>query len=110
MLVKLAQRFGLLRTLLVLSTVVLAAVSPFALKAGSIEESGLFLPAIAPSLVVILIFVIPLDMAMTRIFMSAANDENRARLSFVIKSEGVLLLLLLATWIPFFSTLLIREP
>ena len=110
MLARTVQRFGLLRVLLAFGTLGLIGVSPFAHRTDSLEEGGLFFAAIAPSLVAILIFVLPLDMAMTRIFLSDADPANKARLWRVIKGEAILLLMLVLAWTPFFSSLLVREP
>ncbi len=109
MLARIFYQFGLLRALLAFSTLALILISPFVGKSDT-EPQGLFLSAIAPSLVIILFFVLPLDIAMTRIFMSDASAADKARFAVVIKGEVILFLGLLLAWVPFFSSLLQAEP
>ena len=78
MLARIFYQFGLLRALLAFSTLALILISPFVGKSDT-EPQGLFLSAIAPSLVMILFFVLPLDIAMTRIFMSDASTADKTR-------------------------------
>lgn len=109
MLARILHQFGVLRTLLAFSTLALILLSPFVGKSDAAPES-LFLSAIAPSLVMILFFVLPLDIAMTRIFMSDASAADKARFAVVIKGEVILFLGLLLAWVPFFLSLLQAEP
>ena len=109
MLARILYQFGLLRALLAFSTLALILISPFVGKSDTAPQ-GLFLSAIAPSLVMILFFVLPLDIAMTRIFMSDASTADKTRFAVVIKGEVMLFLGLLLAWVPFFLSLLQAEP
>jgi len=100
------RRIGFLRAVLVLVTVLLVFVSPFA--GGHIQTSGwpLITTLVAPVFFVIIAFVLCLDMLMTRVFMSGSADTERRRLSMIIRSEALLLLVLLVSWTPFVISLL----
>ena len=61
---------------------------------------------LAPVCFAMLIFVLCLDMLMTRVFMSGSSDAERQRLTMIFRSEGLLLLVLLVSWAPFVLALL----
>ena len=92
--------FGLLRLLLLAVSAVLVLVAPFSGGRVVLEGLGVFTTLIAPVAYAVFVFVLPLDMMMTRIFMSDAQPERRARLKRVLITEGVLLALLLLAWMP----------
>ena len=70
-------------------------------------EIGVIWPKlIAPPLAVMLVFVVPLDMLMTRVYMSGKQGAERARYRRILIAEGAALVLLVAAWTPFFTTLL----
>ena len=100
------RRVGFLRALLMFVTVLLVFLSPFA--GGHIQTSGwpLITTLVGPVSFVIFSFVLCLDMLMTRVFMSGTADAERRRLSLILRSEAVLLLILLASWTPFMLELL----
>jgi len=100
------RRVGFLRAVLMLATVLLVFMSPFA--GGHIQTSGwpLVTTLLAPVCFVIFIFVLCLDMLMTRIFMSGSSDAERRRLTMIIRSEALLLLILLVSWAPLVLTLM----
>lgn len=54
----------------------------------------------------IVLFVLPLDMTMARIFMSGESHDDRLRLRKIIQIEGLLFILLLLAWVPFFMKIL----
>jgi hypothetical protein len=54
----------------------------------------------------LLVFVLALDILMTRVFMSGSSAAERRRLVLIFRSEGLLLLILLASWAPFVVSLL----
>ncbi len=101
---------GFLRAMLMLTTVLLVFLSPFA--GGQIQTSGwpLVTTVLAPVCFVMCIFVLCLDMLMTRVFMSASSEAERRRLTMIIRSEALLLLILLVSWAPFVLALMqLRE-
>ena len=100
------RRVGFLRAVLMFITVLLILVSPFA--GGHIQTSGwsLITTLVAPVCFVIFIFLLCLDMIMTRVFMSGSSDAERQRLTVVLRSEAVLLVILLLSWAPFVLALM----
>ncbi len=101
---------GFLRAVLMLATVLLIFLAPFA--GGHIQTSGwpLVTTVLAPVCFVILIFVLCLDMLMTRVFMSGSSDAERWRLTMIFRSEALLLVILLVSWAPLVLTLMrLRE-
>jgi hypothetical protein len=100
------QGFGPLRLVLIAVVAVLIAVGPF--SGGSVRFDGLHLitTLVAPVAYAIFIFVLPLDMMMSLVFMSGAGEEKRAALKRVILTEGLLLVAMLLAWLPFVLTLL----
>ena len=92
---------GLLRTAMAAIVLVLLVSAPLALQPASTEGWPLLWTVVIPALFVIFIFVLPLDLVMTLVFMSAKEGEERARLKRVLIAESVLTMLLAAAWTPF---------
>ena len=88
------------------ATLVLILLSPFA--GGQVQTSGwpLVTTLLAPVCSVLMVFVLSLDLLMTRVFMSDKSGVERQRLVMIFRSEGLLLLILLASWAPFAMSLL----
>ena len=100
------RRIGFLRATLMLTTVLLIFLAPFA--GGHIQTSGwpMVTTLLAPVFFAMFIFVLCLDILMTRVFMLGCSDAERQRLRMIFRSEALLLLILLASWAPFVLTLL----
>ena len=100
------RRVGFLRAVLMFATVVLVLLAPF--SGGYAQTSGwaLLTTVIAPVSFVIFAFVLCLDMLMTRLFMSGSADDERRRFILILRSEAVLLGILLLSWTPFVLELL----
>ena len=97
---------GPLRTILVIAAVVAAGGAFFAGGGHYDPLSWAILPrAIVPTLAVTLLFVIPLDMLMTRVFMSDKQGEERQRFRRILKFEVAAYALLLLAWAPFLVSL-----
>ena len=92
--------FGALRVLLVATVVVLIVVAPF--SDGPAHTTGwpLVRSVIAPTLFVIMAFVLPLDITMTLVFMSDRHGEERHRLRRIAQTEIVLFVAMIVAWIP----------
>lgn len=99
-------KLGALRGMLVIILVLLIIMGPFA--GGDVKITGfaLFTSVVAPAFYVIMLFVIPLDMIMTRVFMGEAEGEQRARYRFIIRVELALMALMLLAWMPFIIKLI----
>ena len=106
MLIRLVRTLGPLRTALMTLTLIVVIAAPVA--GGEVHYSGwrLFPTVIAPAFMLLLLFVLPLDVTMARVFMSGATPEQRARYRWVIRIDIALFLLLLAAWGPIIIGLL----
>jgi len=100
------RRIGFLRAMLIAATILVVLLSPFA--GGYVQTSGwpMITTLLAPVSFVILVFVLCLDMLMTRLFMSGSADAERQRFTLIIRSEALSLVVLLASWAPFVISLL----
>ena len=88
--------FGALRLMLVGSVVLLIAVAPFSGGRVDFEGVALLTTLVAPVAYAVFVFVLPLDMMMTFIFMNDAQGVCRARLKRVLVTEAVLFVLLMS--------------
>ena len=61
---------------------------------------------VAPPLAVMMVFVVPLDMLMSRIYMTDKRGAERARYRRILVAEAAALAVLVAAWVPFFLGLL----
>lgn len=106
MLSNLTKKIGFLRLLLVVGIFVLIGFAPF--SGGEVHYSGWrIVPSlIVPSIVPMVLFVLPLDMTMCGVFMSGETDAARARYRFIIAMDVLLFAALLLAWLPFFLDLL----
>ena len=102
----LVSTFGALRVLLVIGVVALIVAAPF--SDGPTASTGwpLVRSVIAPTLFVIMAFVLPLDITMTLVFMSERRGRERRRLRRIAQTEAVLLVAMLVAWIPLVMRLL----
>ena len=99
------RRAGFLRAALMLGTIVLVILAPF--SGGHMQTSGwaLVTTLVAPVSFVLFAFGLGLDMLMTRVFMSGTSGDTRRRLVVILRTEAVLLVVLLLAWTPFIVAL-----
>ncbi|NIR31236.1 MAG: hypothetical protein GWN84_18380 [Gammaproteobacteria bacterium] len=97
---------GTLRTVLLAGVLVVAATAPFAGGAVRYSGWGMYPTLIAPTLAVMLFFVLALDILMTTVFMHEHQGPERRRYRSILRGEGLVLVLLLLSWLPFFVRLL----
>jgi hypothetical protein len=102
----LVDKLGLLRLLLLLVTAIIVIAAPLAGETTYYYDWRIFPTVIAPVIMVMLIFALPLDMLMTSIFMLDTVGTQRRRLRNIIWVELGALVLLLLAWIPFLLRLL----
>jgi hypothetical protein len=95
------RNLGFLRSLLVLAAVFIMLVAPLAYGGVHLHDWRLLPTVVAPAVMMVLVFVILLDMLMSRVFMADAGEQERTRLSTAIRIEAVVLLSLIAAWSPF---------
>ena len=87
-------------------TLLVIAMAPFADGTTHIHDWRILPTVIAPSVMMILVFAIALDVTMMRIFMTDAEAAKRRRLKFLVRLQlGVFALLILA-WAPVMSKVL----
>ena len=100
------SRLGALRVILVIGVIALIVAAPF--SDGPTHTTGwpLVRSVIAPTLFVIMAFVLPLDITMTLVFMSERQGSERRRLRLVARTEAVLFVAMLAAWLPLLIRLL----
>ena len=75
---------------------------------GAMQKTGLmmFPTLIAPAIVPMIFFVLPLDMMMCRIMMSQRDETTQKRYRQMIRLNAVAFAVLLGAWLPFYSRLL----
>ena len=95
------NEIGILRKLLILVTVALSVIGLFAQPSTEIEGWPILFSIVAPSLVVMLVFTLALDLVMNIVFRLDSSIQERARLKIIIKIELSSLLLLLICWSTF---------
>ncbi|NKC12301.1 MAG: hypothetical protein GKR94_08875 [Gammaproteobacteria bacterium] len=99
------QTLGPLRSMLALFALAVICMAPFALGETHYHDWRIIPTVVAPTFMVMLAFVLPLDMAMTRVFMSGADTAKTARLRRIIRIEAATLIVILAAWAPFLRSL-----
>jgi hypothetical protein len=99
-------RLGLLRSLLMSAAILVIAAAPFADGGEHLYDWRLLPSVVAPSVMMMLVFAIPLDITMSRIFMTDADLAEINRLKFVIRTEAVVYLAMLLAWTPFIARVL----
>lgn len=110
MLRRLITCLGPLRSGLALTTLVVVCAAPFADGAVHMHDWRLFPSVIAPTVVMMLVFTLPLDLTMTRVFMEDASPPERQRLRAILRIEAALLVVMLIAWAPFMFRVLDFSP
>ncbi|MEM7467313.1 MAG: hypothetical protein AAF387_10560 [Pseudomonadota bacterium] len=86
---------------------VLVTAALFADGQTHMHDWRLFPNVIAPSLAMMVFFVLPLDITMSAVFLSSSDDQaTREQLMFVIKLDCFFFFLLVCAWIPFMLKIL----
>jgi hypothetical protein len=98
--------FGVLRLMLAGASAILVLMGPFSGGQVRLEGAAVLTTLVAPVAYAVFVFVLPLDMTMTGIFMSDAAPERRRALKRVLITEALLLAALLLSWLPFLIRLL----
>ena len=102
----LVGRLGVLRLLLMTIALVIIAAAPFADGPSHLHGWRLLPSVVAPSVMMMLVFAIPLDITMARIFMADADAAEMRRLKFIIRTEIAVYLVLIGAWLPFIARVL----
>jgi hypothetical protein len=96
---------GLLR--IIIAAIVLLCLPLVFFSGASSAGWGILPSQIAPVIVVLLVWALPFDMLMARVFMADRPDDERERYRVIIRFDGVLIAALLVFWGPFFFALLV---
>lgn len=95
------DRFGPLRLCLLGAAVLVMIAAPFADGSVHRHDWRLLPSVVAPTVMMMLVFALPLDMTMARVFMADADATERRRLRFVIRVELLVYAAMLLSWAPF---------
>ncbi len=100
------QYVGPLRGMLYLLVLILSVTALFSM--GGTQKAGLmmFPTLIAPAVVPMIFFVIPLDMTMCSIMMSGRKAPDRKRYRHMIMFDAIAFFVLIGAWYPFYYRLL----
>lgn len=98
--------FGTLRLGLLTIALLVIILSVFADGNTYMHDWRIVPSVLAPSIMMMLVFAIPLEMTMTRIFITNAEPAEKARLQRILKLEAIVYLLLIVSWTPFFIKVL----
>jgi hypothetical protein len=95
------KSLGTLRLLMMLTALVCILAAPFADGRAHVHDWRLLPTVIAPSIMMMLVFAIPLDVCMAKIFMSDATPSEKARLGRAVRIELIVMAALVLAWTPF---------
>ena len=98
--------FGTLRLGLLAITLLVIMLSVFADGTTYMHDWRIVPSVLAPSIMMLLAFALPLEMTMTRIFITNAEPDAKQRLKRILKLEAIVYFMLIASWTPFFITVL----
>ena len=98
--------FGTLRLGLLAITLLVIMLSVFADGTTYMHDWRIVPSVVAPSIMMMLAFALALEMTMTRIFITNAEPAEKRRLKRILKLEAIVYFLLIASWTPFFITVL----
>ena len=98
--------FGTLRLGLLTIALSVIILSAFADGNTYMHDWRIVPSVLAPSIMMMLVFAIPLEMTMTRIFITNAEPSEKRRLQRILKLEAIVYLLLIVSWTPFFIKVL----
>ena len=103
-------RLGVLRSLLVIAAVMVIGAAPFADGSVYMHDWRLLPSVIAPTVMMMLVFALPLDITMAAVFMADAESRERTRLKFAIRVDSIAMLAMCLAWAPFMAEVLDFSP
>ena len=98
--------FGVLRLALISLCLVLIGLSFLADGVTYMHDWRLIPSVLAPSIVMMLVFAVPLDITMAFVFRSDSDESEKPKFNKIIRTELIVYCLLLACWTPFFLKIL----
>lgn len=106
MIKKFFTEIGPLRSMLTFTTLLSLSMIPLTDTAVRMDGWGLLPDVLAPVVSFILLFILFLDMLMSRVFMIEADDEKRRRFSRIFWLELIQVVLLISLWSSYFISVL----
>ena len=100
------SRIGELRIMLLCTTLLSLSMIPFTNTDVRMDGWGLLPDVLAPVVSFILLFILFLDMLMSRVFMIEADEEKRQRFSRIFWLELTQVVLLISLWSSYFIAVL----
>jgi hypothetical protein len=100
------NKLGVLRCGHALIAVAVICAAPFADGTAHLHDWRIFPSVIAPSLMMMILFALALDITMSRVFMTDAPPPEQRRLGIVIKFDLALLAVMFLAWLPFMTKVL----
>ncbi len=100
------NELGALRVMLLTTTLLSLSAIPFTDTDVRMEGWGLLPDVLVPVVSFILIFVILLDMLMSRVFMIEADEAKRQKFKKIFILELLQVISLLVLWAPYFFAVL----
>jgi len=92
---------GILRKLLILFALIISSVGIFARPSAEIQGWPVLFSIVCPSLAVMLIFTIALDVIMNVVFRLDSSAPEQKKLTKIIRIESVCLVLIILCWSKF---------
>jgi len=103
---KFLSDIGELRVVMLFTTLLSLSAIPFTNTDVRMDGWGLFPDVLVPVVSFILVFVLLLDMLMSRVYMIDADEEKRLRFKNIFLLELVQVMLLIGLWTPYFISVL----
>ena len=100
------NEIGALRVMLMTTTLLSLSAIPFTDTNVRMEGWGLLPDVLVPVVSFILVFIILLDMLMSRVFMIEADEAKRKKFNKIFLLELTLIVSLLLLWSPYFTAVL----
>ncbi|MCK4742651.1 MAG: hypothetical protein KAT25_02400 [Sulfuriflexus sp.] len=100
------KSIGELRIMLLSATLLSLSAIPFTDTDVRMDGWGLFPDVLVPVVSFILLFILFLDMLMSRVFMIEADGEKRQRFSRIFWLELIQVVLLISLWSSYFIAVL----
>ncbi len=100
------KEIGELRVMLLVMTLLSLSAIPFTDTNVRMEGWGLLPDVLVPVISFILVFIILLDMLMSRVFMIEADAAKKNKFKKIFLLEAILIVSLLLLWSPYFITVL----
>lgn len=100
------NELGALRSMLLVATALSLSATPFTDTDVRMEGWGVVPDVLVPVVSFILLFILLLDMLMSRVFMIEANVQKRQKFNRIFMLEFAQIVALIVFWSPYFLAVL----